>query len=167
MKFLTLLVVLICGGVLQAVLPTWALFGRAPAPVLTALVIYYALTRSRTAVLWIAVLAGVVQDALGLIPLGYSSFCLCLVALLFHRYRDEVFVWAGVTHMVFGGIAALGVTLAQALLLGFGAEVAVSAGDVARKALGAAVLGIATTPLVYVAVEKLDLMLGNVELQRT
>ena len=160
MSVLAMVVVFLVGGMLQALLPTFALLGHAPVPVLTALVVYYALTRRRTTVLWAAMLAGVVQDALGPVPLGYSSCGFCLAGLLLNRYRDEVFIWAGVTHLVFGALAAAGATLLQALLLAGGAGLHLAPGHVALKLLGATVLGAVSTPLVYAAVESLETTLG-------
>ena len=163
MRLLSLAVVLLCGGVLQAVLPTWAAAGQMPVPVIPSLVVYYALTRGRATAFWIAVAAGLVQDALGIVPLGFSSCCFAVAALLLNRYREEVFEWEGLTHMILGGATAAGVTLALGLLLGAAAEMHLPAGRIVLKTLGAAMLGVATTPLVCRGVRNLDVMLGLVQ----
>ncbi|MBM4154050.1 MAG: rod shape-determining protein MreD [Lentisphaerae bacterium] len=162
MSVLSLVIVLLSGGVLQAVLPTWAAAGQMPVPVLPALVVYYALTRNRVAAFWIGVAAGLVQDALGIVPLGFSSCCFAVAALLLNRYREEVFEWEGLTHMILGGAAAAGTTLALGLLLGAAAGMHLPVGRIALKTLGAAGLGVATTPLVCRGVRRLDVMLGLV-----
>lgn len=159
MSLLLLAVVLLFGGVLQAVLPTWAAAGQMPVPVLPALVVYYSLTRGRVRAFWIAVAAGLVQDALGIVPLGFSSCCFAVAALLLNRYREEVFEWEGLTHMILGGAAAAGTTLALGLLLGAAAGLDLPAGRILLKTLGAAALGVLTTPLVCRAIRRLDVML--------
>lgn len=160
MRALSMAIVLFCGGLLQAVLPAWAVVGQMPPPVLPALVVYYALTRDRAEAFWIAVAAGLVQDALGLVPLGYSSCCFAVAGLLLNRYREEVFEWQGLTHMILGGATAAGVTLALGLLLRAAAETGLPAGRIALKTLGAGALGIVVTPLVCRAVGRLEGMLG-------
>jgi rod shape-determining protein MreD len=163
MRLLSLTVVLLSGGVLQAVLPTWAVAGQMPVPVLPALVVYYALTRNRAAAFWIAVSAGLVQDALGIVPLGFSSCCFAVAALLLNRYREEVFEWEDLTHMILGGVTVGGVTLALGVLLGAAADMHLPAGRIVLKTFGAAALGVATTPLVCRGVHHLDVMLGLVQ----
>ncbi len=163
MNTLSVLIVLVLGGVLQAVLPTWSVLGEVRPPVLLGCVVYYALCRPRPAVVAIAILAGAVQDALGMIPLGYSSFAFALVALPVNRFREEVFVWEGVTHMVFGGCASLAVTLLLFVLLRAGGAVELPVSRVLLKAAGSFVLGLAVTPLVYAGVRHVDVMLGNAE----
>lgn len=160
MSILSVVIVLFCGGVLQAVLPTWAVAGHMPFPVIPAAVVYYSLTRGRVAAFWIAVTAGLVQDALGLVPLGFSSCCFGVAGLLLNRYREEVFEWEGLTHMILGGATAAGVTLALGLLLGAAEEIRQPVARVVIKTIGAGALGIAVTPFVCRGVRRLEIMLG-------
>jgi len=159
-------VLLALGAVLQAAVPGMAWLGQVRLPVLLGLVVSYALTRPRPAAVAIAMTAGAVQDALGMIPLGYSSFCFCAVAVLVNRYREEVFAWEGVTHLVFGALAALAVALAQYALLHAAGLLALSAGVVARKAAGTLLLGALATPAAYALVEHVDHLLGHGEARR-
>ena len=100
--------------------PTCRWLGQANAPILLGLVLYYALAHSRGTMLQAAIFAGLLQDALGMIPLGYSSFCFCVVALVVSKFKDMVFVHELVTHMLFGALASGAVTLALYGLLAQG-----------------------------------------------
>jgi cell shape-determining protein MreD len=148
------------GAVAQALLPTAPWLGQAHAPILLSLSLYYALTRPRAAALAAALAAGVLNDALGPIPLGYSSAGFAAAALAVSRYREEVFVWRHVTHMIFGALSSAGVTLALAALLQATGLVSLAPGLAALKTAGAFVLGAATLPAVYAVGRRIDTMLG-------
>lgn len=163
MMVLTMAVILSCGAVLQALLPAWSWFGFVKAPLLLGAVIYYAFTRGRGFMLVTAVLAGVMQDALGMIPLGYSSACFCTVGVLVQRFRDVVFVFRTVTHIVMGGLGNGLATLLLALLLVHADLLAWVPGWTASKWLGATALGALTVPVVFRVVEGLEHNLGLLE----
>lgn len=154
---------LICGAVLQAVLPTWSWLGHAAAPVLLGIVLYYAISYPRGMMLGAAVVGGLLQDSLGMIPLGYSSFCFCVAALAVARFKDLVFVHETITHMVFGALAAGTVTLLLYGLLAGGGQVVVRAGWGFQKIIGSLLLGGVVAPLAFELMESLDRMLGNLE----
>jgi rod shape-determining protein MreD len=101
-----------------------------------------------------------VQDALGLVPLGYSSAAFCLAAWAVQRQRARVFPRSFGARAVFGAAAAAGVALVQALLLAAGERRWPGAGLVARRALGALLLGAALTPWVCAWADRLDAALG-------
>lgn len=163
MTVVVMLFALVCGVVVQALLPAFPLLGLAKPPVLLALVIYYAFTRSRGTLLLAAILAGVLQDAQSRIPLGYSSACFCLTGLVVFRFRDVVFGLRSVTHMVVGGLASAGITAVLALLLSLEGLVVFLPGGFLAKVLGAGLLGVVTVPVGFRCVEFLDVKLGNVE----
>lgn len=154
---------LVLAAVLQAVFPTWGWLGHANAPILMGVVLYYSLAHSLGMTLTTAVLAGLLQDALGMIPLGYSSFCFCLVALLVSKFKDIVFVHELVTHVLFGALAGGGVTLALYILLGKDGLVALQPGWAALKTFGSMLLGAALVPLEFEILGAVDRVLGNVE----
>ncbi len=160
MNALAMVIVILLGGVLQALLPVWPRLGQAPVPVLTGVALYYALHRGRGAAFAAAVAAGVVQDALSLTPLGYSAVGFVCITAALHPHRDEVFTGAGLTHVIFGALAAAGLTLLQAALLAGGMEWRVAPGALALKTLGALALGALATPLVFAAVRRVDRFLG-------
>lgn len=160
MSILAVLLALLVGGALQAMLPAFAWLGSAAVPILPSLVIYYALTRHRAAVLGIAVTAGVIQDALGLVPLGYSSCALCVAGLALHRYRDEVFTHAALTHAVFGLVAVPATVGILATLLAAGTHYWPGAVVVLGRMAGAALLGAVCAPPVCAAAARVDAALG-------
>jgi rod shape-determining protein MreD len=163
MTTVVMIFVLVCGVVAQAVLPAVALLGLAKPPVLLGIVLYYAFTHDRAAVLSAAILGGVLHDAQGSIPLGYSSACFCLAGLIVYRFRDVVFVLRSVTHMVIGGFSAAAITAILAVLFTVQGLVVFLPGGFLAKIAGAGLLGVVTVPLVFRFVEYLDLKLGNLE----
>ena len=160
MNLLSMLFLLALGGVAQAVLPPVPLLARAHVPVLAALVVYYALTRSPGFALGTAVLAGIVHDSLGLVPLGYSSFCFGVAVLLIHRFRADIFAWEGATHVVVGAAVAGGTTLGLSMLLRVTGQVELSLAQAGFKTLGSVLLGALVTPIVARGVTALDATLG-------
>ena len=148
MKILLMLLALVAAAILQAVFPTWRWTGQATAPILLGVVMYYALSHSRATMLQAAILAGLLQDALGMIPLGYSSFCFCMVGLGVSKFKDMVFVHELVTHMIFGGLASGLVTLRPAWAF--------------LKITGSLLLGALIVPLECEVLTSLDRMMGTV-----
>ncbi len=160
-----MLLSLVLAGALQAMLPAAAALGGAVAPVLTGLVVHYALTRSTGALLFAAAMAGIVQDALGLVPLGYSSAAFCLVGWMIHRWRSEVYEASSLTHAVFGALSAGGVCLLQALLLAAGEGLRPGGWAVALKTIGASLLGAVCVPWICALARRLDEALGVISLE--
>lgn len=155
---LVLLFSLLCGAALQALIPPWGALGQVP--VLLGLVLYYALGPA-PGLMWIAaVLAGLLQDALGQIPLGYSSFCFCLVALGVSGIRGEVFEHEVLMHSIVGALAAIGGTLVLSILLIRERAVLLSGSHLALKLLGSLLLGAFVVPMVYAVMRRIDRMLG-------
>lgn len=161
MTTLLMFMAVIVGAVAQAVFPTFRWLGQANAPVLLGLVLYYALAHSRGTMLQAAIFAGLLQDALGMIPLGYSSFCFCVVALVVSKFKDMVFVHELVTHMLFGALASGAVTLVLYGLLSTAGLVTLAPGWTALKVVGSMFLGAIIVPFEFELVEGLDRMLGN------
>lgn len=155
--------VMIVGAVLQAVIPSWTHLGDSKAPILLGIVLYYALTRERNAMLRAAIFAGVLQDALGMSPLGYSSFCFCIAGLATNRFKDIVFGYRAVTHMMFGALGYLITTLMMSFLLSSTGFITPYPQWVILKCAGSLVLGAIAVPFVFRAVEDLDRFLGNME----
>lgn len=155
---------LIIGSALQGLLPGWGGMGYAKPPILLGVVIYYALTRPRSAALTVALLTGFYLDALGPSPLGCSALPYFLIALLINSYRDEVFILHPITHALFGAAAAMGADLITAALLALlvpGSNMAVS--TAMARSLGSAMLGAVTVPVVYQLLWRLDRALGHVD----
>jgi rod shape-determining protein MreD len=162
MTWAIMLAGLLAAAVGQGAWPAAAWMGGVKAPFLLALTLYYALTRQTPVMLGACFLAGVLQDALSPIPLGYSSFCFCVAGWLAGRLRDLVMSDSLVTQVVLGASAAGAVTLVMAGLLAQAGLLVCPPGRLALRALGAVALGAAATPLVFVALGALDRLVGNV-----
>ncbi|MGA0333273.1 MAG: rod shape-determining protein MreD [Kiritimatiellia bacterium] len=162
MNRLVLWTSMITCAILQAVIPSWQSLGQAKVPLLLGAVLYYALSRDSLQVLEAAILAGILQDSLGPIPHGFSVLAFTAVALLINHYRDRVFGEHWFTHVMMGVAASALVTLLlYVLLVGAGLRGGVPFSFVLTKSLGMSLLGIVVFPLVFAAIRKLDLAVGN------
>lgn len=163
MNQLSIVFSLLVAALVQAVVPTTGWTGWAPAPVMCGLVVYYALVRPRGQVLEVALLAGLVEDGLSQTPLGTSSFAYAVAGLVIERYREDVVVRQWTTHIVFGALTNLAVTVfALAMLLKDGL-IEPPALHAALRLAGAFILGGAVTPIVFQLMEGLDDTLGLTE----
>lgn len=160
MNTLALLIGLALAGAAQAAAPGAPWLGEVRPPLLLALAVHHALTRPRGAAAVAGALAGLVQDAMGRIPLGCSVLAFGAAALLVGRFRENVFQSAGLTRAVFGAAAAAGVTAALWAMLAAAGDVRLSAAQGMLKIVSAAALGLAATPLVGRAAGALDRALG-------
>lgn len=165
MKWLIMLVALTVAAVGQSAWPALAWLGGVKAPLLLSVVLYYALTRETGTMLAAGFLAGLLQDALSPVPLGYSSFCFCLAGWLVGRLRDLVVSDSVITQLVFGAAAAAATTLVMAGLLMRESFLVCSVWRLVLRLLGATVLGVVAAPLVFGAVGALDRLVGNVALR--
>lgn len=167
MNLLVMLFLMIGGALIQAVVPASPALGQAKVPALAAIVVYYALARQRSDMLWAAIMAGLIQDGLGLIPFGYSSFALCLMGLMVARFKDLVFVHEMLTHMLFGVLMAVGSTLILFVLLTSTGLIEMPVSQAFHKAFGAALLGAVATPLIFRGCTRMDRLMGLVETSDT
>jgi rod shape-determining protein MreD len=158
---------LMLASVLQAMLPTTLWTGWAPAPIMAGLVIYFALLRPRAIALEVALLAGLLEDSLGQMPLGYSSFCYAVAALIVEHFRETVIVRQWTTHVMFGALVSLGVTAFTFALLAKDSLIAPDLGHVLLRLVGAFLLGGVAAPLAFAGMEALDRTLGNIEVGET
>ena len=150
MLFWMLMIIAVLGATLaQALLPGWAMFGQARFPVLLGLVLYYALNHKSWIVILVAFVAGILQDGLSLVPLGYSALLFCVVATVAGRYRRLVLSEAVVTAAFFGGVSSLVMALLLYLLLNQAGTIACSGSLALLRVLGSGVLGTITVPAVF------------------
>ena len=98
-----------------------------------------------------------------MIPLGYSSFCFCIVAVVVSKFKDMVFVHESLTHMLFGAVASGAVTLVLYWLLSAAGLVSLSPGWTILKVAGSMFLGAILVPFEFELVSGLDRMLGNTD----
>mgnify|MGYP000106075071 CR=1 FL=1 len=163
MNRLVLWVSMFTCAMIQAVVPAWHSLGQAKAPLLLGVVLYYALSRVTFQVLEASILAGLLQDSLGPIPVGFSVLAFVFVGLLVNQFRDRVFGEHWFTHVIMGiGASVIVTMILYILLVGAGLRTGVSFSFVMSKSLGMSLLGIVTFPVVYFSIEKLDRALGNV-----
>ena len=158
-----MLFMLICSAVLQAVAPSSPLLGEARIPLLLSVVMYYGLARDLRLMVFAGIVGGFFQDALGLLPLGYSSFVYCLVGWAMSRFKDIVFVHEAVTHMLFGALGAAAAVLMMYGLISMAELQAYPFASALHKALGSFVLGAVVAPFVFIASKRLDQWVGNVQ----
>jgi len=155
--YFTMLTVMVMIGatLLQALLPDWAVLSHARYPVLLGVVLYFALNHNLWIVIPVAFAAGLIQDGLGFVPLGYSSLLFCGVALVAAHYRQLVLADAAITAIFFGGIASLTVSLSLYLLLLSGGYISCSGTTALVRILGSGLLGTITVPAVFVCMKLL------------
>jgi len=162
MTLVIFLFVTLLAAVLQATIPPFALSGYAPLPFLCGVVVYYALLHRTSRMVQAAILLGVLADSLGMMPLGFSSFCYAAIGLVIARFRDVMTVHAWTTHAFLGALANFVSTVAMWLLI---------LGDGALqwpwhwtlfKFLGALVNGAVIVPLVFETLRRLDHLTGRI-----
>ncbi len=163
MKTAVLLFSLVAAAALQAVTPAWDLFGQAKIPFLPGVIMYYALTRNAGEGIRAAFLGGLIQDSLGLVPLGFSSLAFCLATLAWGYYRNIVFVREGLTHILFGSLGCGGITLGIGALLLVSGEFGMSPAGVVGRALGSALLGGVSAPVLFRLMASSERTLGVLE----
>lgn len=160
--------ILAAAGLLQDLIPAPAWLGQVKVPFLGAVVFYYAVMHSRPVLLWSAVIAGILQDSLSLVPIGYSSLAFLLLGLIIFRWRGVMFRYSVVTASLVGGIGSALMIVILHVMLELGLETARgSAGWVFLRIGGAFLLGAVVTPLVWKTVYRLDELVGNLELQES
>jgi rod shape-determining protein MreD len=163
MNQLALIFALMVGAVIQALVPTTGWTGWAPAPVLGAVVVHYALVRPRGLVLEVALLAGLIEDGLSQVPLGTSSFGYAVAGLVIEHFRDDVVVRQWTTHVVFGALVNAAVTFFAMLMLLKDGLIEPPLLHLILRLAGALLLGAVVTPLVFAALEHMDRTLGHVD----
>lgn len=162
MTFIVMFFITVAASVVQTILPAFATLGNAKCPLLLGVVVYYSLNRPSTISLSAAFLAGFLHDALSAVPLGYSSFCFCVMAWAISRFRETVLTEAVVTQAFFGAVSALSVSLLLYTLLTAGGFMALSIRGGLLHAVGSGVLGALTAPVVCRLTGSLDCQVGNV-----
>ena len=153
---------LFSGALAQILIPPCALLAQAKVPLLLGVVVYYAMAQRRGLMLWAAIGAGLLQDALTLTPLGYSVLWFCAFGLLINRFRDGMFPPSVPTAAALGLILGIVTTFATYLLLHVGATplVAISAGRAAWRAAGTGLLGFIVAPAIFLVAVKLEHLAG-------
>jgi cell shape-determining protein MreD len=163
MKMVAMLFLLLAGTALQSFFPAIAWLGYANVPILCSIVIYYTLFRGGVWMIAVALLAGIFQDSLTLIPLGYSSFGFAVGCLIIERQREVIILQSPLTHMVLTAGMHAAVTILLTVLLVQGNLIEWQPWWLLLKVPGAMLLGVITGPLVIAMARLLEEKLGLIE----
>ncbi len=163
MNWVVMLFSIVGAAYLQLVLPAYSLFGQAKFPFLLGVVLYYALNREIGIAMMAGLFAGVFQDSLSLIPLGFSSIIFFLVVWIAGRFRSVIMLGTMFTPVLFGAVAAPLALLCLYILLRSQGLAGCGSGWLFFKLSGVATLAAVVTPLVFLVVRRLDMWVGNVE----
>ncbi len=163
MSLVTMLLMLLAGTILQLTLPSLRWLGYPVFPVLTSLVLYYALYRGGGLMIFTALVAGLVQDSLSLIPPGYSSLGLLAGAMLVARYRDLLILRSPFTHAMLTAIFHTAMVIWLMLSMLSNGNITWQPVWLAWKIPGALLLGIITGPVVIAAAHWIEEKNGLIE----
>ena len=163
MTILMLLFWLIAGGTLQVLMPAWRHMGQPAFPFLLGVVIYTAVNKKSRYFVVTALLAGRVEDAWSLAPLGYSACAFLVAGGLAVLLREDFYADKARTVMWFGALCAAASTGTMALLLRMKDLITLSGGDISWRMAGSAMLGAVLIPLLFGLMRGLERLLGTWE----
>lgn len=168
MTYIVMAIVLVVSALLQVTLPSYACLGQAKVPFLLVAVLYYALTREAPTMLVAAFAAGLLQDVLTpMMPLGFSVFSFCIVGGVVGLFRKMVLSESILTSMTFGAAGGAAATAILYVMLTRAGLIMCPPGRAALKAVATGTLGGVWAPLVFFLTQRLDGVVGNVELRET
>jgi rod shape-determining protein MreD len=152
---------LLVGGLLQSLIPASAWLGLSKPPFLMAVALYYALAHPRGTAVTAAILAGIIQDSMSLLPVGYSSLCFVLFGVFLAETREKLFGDSLFTVAILGASLGALTTLGLYLMLSLNSLVdAIPVWWVALKMGGTALLGLGVAPLVWWSAAMLERHVG-------
>lgn len=163
MTYIIMILLLITGATLQTLSPAFGILGQVKIPILLAFVVYYSLNRNTFTMLIAAFTAGILQDALSLSPLGYSSAIFMFIGWLMSRYRGLVMADSFITPVIFGAGTGIVVTLMHALLLAHNDLINFNPFWILLRMVGSGFLCALITPVVFILTKTLDRSVGNLE----
>lgn len=164
MKRRTLMLLLIvCGALLQQLLPGIALLGGLKPPILATMALHHAL-RKGVPDLWLAVFfAAILQDGLELGPFGPALLAFPALGLLAYRIRNEIFADGLVTQLFLGALAGVATTFASLVFFSVTGQRSVSPGLAFLRLFGALWLGMATQPLVSRVLNRIEAAIPKIK----
>jgi rod shape-determining protein MreD len=165
MTWFVTIVALIGAVMLQMLAPAPMMLGQAKWPFVMGVVVYYALSRELDVMLIVAFAAGILQDALSPIPLGYSAFSFVAAGWIINYFRNMMLTDSILTMAVTGGLTGLAISVGSYFALFRCGLLATSVPAVILKFAGSAVEGMLCTPLVCVVMSAFDARMGNVEMK--
>lgn len=161
MTIAVMALLILLAALAQSLAPAVYMLGAAKLPFLLGVPVYYALTHRRGVVVASALLAGIVQDSLSPLPVGFSALSMVIFGLAVHHMREVLFRDSPLTVAMLGFVlAGLGM-LVMYVMLRMGADVvAVPLWWLGLKMGGNALLGLVAVPLVWVAAGFLERLAG-------
>lgn len=167
MKMAILALLLLAAALFQSLTPAFALLASVKFPVLLGVTIYYALAHERGWWITAAILAGLLQDSLSLLPIGCSSLCFVLFGLAIYHTREFIFRDSLLTVAALGGgLAAAEVLLVYGMLRMSTEVVPAPFWWLGLKMGGSALLGLVTAPLVSLAAGMMERHVGVTQEER-
>lgn len=152
---------LLVGGLLQSLIPAAAVLGLSKPPFLMAVALYYALAHPRGTAVIAAILAGVMQDSMSLLPVGYSALCFVIFGVILAETREKLFGDSLFTVAILGASLGALTTLGLYLMLSLNALAdSIPFWWVVLKMGGTALLGLGAAPLVWSAAAALERQVG-------
>lgn len=163
MAFLLMVFWLLVAGTVQALIPTWAHLGEPAFPVLLGVVLYVATHKKASHFVWVALTAGVLADAMSLVPFGVSSLSFLASATVAMVLRDDFYPDRALVAMVLGALCTAVSTLVLGLLLRMWGLTTLDARGLLRRMGGSAVLGAVIMPLLFALLRAMERRLGTLE----
>jgi rod shape-determining protein MreD len=120
------------------------------------MVLHYALRRDNRDMWLVVFSAAILQDGLDLGTFGPALLAFPTIGILANRIRNEVFADGLVSQLFFGAAAGLFTTLTALLIYAVTGQRPMSFGMVLLRLFGSLFLGMATLPLVSLAINKLE-----------
>ena len=154
---------LLTAATLQALLPTWGHLGEPEFPVLLGVVLYVAVHKKPRHFLWTATVAGVLDDALSLAPLGYSSMAFMAAGGLAMVLREDFDPNKATVAIWLGGLCSAVTTGVMALLLKWKGLTALPLGRIVERMAGSALLGAVLIPVLFAVLRGMERRLGTLE----
>ncbi|HEY5653656.1 MAG TPA: rod shape-determining protein MreD [Pontiella sp.] len=154
-----MIVTIICGALLQQILPVWPIFGGIKPPILAALSLHYALRRDNRD-MWLAVItAALLHDGLEVGPFGPAIATFPIIGFLANRIRTEVFADDLPLQLMFGAVIGLFVTLVTLLAYSAFGLRPFHFGMAVLRLIGGLILGMTTLPIISHMTVKLESIL--------
>lgn len=155
-RMLLPILLLLTAALLQLLLPPWHAFGGVQLPLLTALVVHYALRREPRETGWIVAVALLLRD--GLVPGSFGPGLLTfpVIGVVANHIRREVFADGFVTQLFFGGLAAAFVCFIAVLVYSVSGQRPFHFGSVMMRISGSTILGAVALPLVGWVIHHLE-----------
>lgn len=163
MSVLLLVFWLLVAATFQALAPAWGHMENPAFPILPGVVLYAATHKGARDFVWVALAAGVLEDALSLAPLGYSSLAFMAAGGVAMALREDFYPSKTTVAMVLGGLCMAVSTGVMAGLLKAKGLTGMPAGAIFERMAGSALLGAVLIPVLFGLMRGMERRLGTLE----